>query len=189
MPKSEKTITERKTTDMHFENITYLKTGTVKQRLAFAVLTEERIMADLKLYDPLLVGTLPIGIDIETSDLDIICCWTNKDKFATHIHTLFGERRDFKLWENDTNNAVIARFSAGDFEIELFGQSIPTRQQSAYRHMIIEDGILQQKGSAFREQVIALKKQGYKTEPAFARLLNIKGDPYEALLNYKTAQV
>ncbi|TYS69311.1 DUF4269 domain-containing protein [Sutcliffiella horikoshii] len=29
---------------------------------------------------------------------------------------------------------------------------------------------------------MSLKQQGYKTEPAFCKLLNISGDPYEGLL-------
>ncbi|OBZ55281.1 alpha/beta hydrolase, partial [Bacillus cereus] len=33
-----------------------------------------------------------------------------------------------------------------------------------------------------REEVIRLKEQGLKTEPAFAQVLNIDGDPYEELI-------
>ncbi len=41
------------------------------------------------------------------------------------------------------------------------------------------------KSKAFRQEIIALKKQGYKTEPAFAMALGLKGDPYyKELLNY-----
>ena len=45
------------------------------------------------------------------------------------------------------------------------------------QHLIIEE-----QGEEFREQVIKLKLQGYKTEPAFAKLLGLKGDPYVAML-------
>jgi hypothetical protein len=50
--------------------------------------------------------------------------------------------------------------------------------------MITEFRILQLRGEEFRHDIIALKKSGLKTEPAFASLLGLSGDPYEALLNY-----
>ncbi|MBL1705198.1 DUF4269 domain-containing protein [Klebsiella pneumoniae] len=33
-----------------------------------------------------------------------------------------------------------------------------------------------------REEILRLKENGLKTEPAFAQVLNINGDPYEALI-------
>lgn len=48
--------------------------------------------------------------------------------------------------------------------------------------MLVEYKLLQQHGEDFRQQVVALKKAGIKTEPAFAKLLQLPGDPYEALL-------
>ncbi|MNL87641.1 hypothetical protein D3C87_2168830 [compost metagenome] len=51
--------------------------------------------------------------------------------------------------------------------------------------MIIEHKILQSKGENFRLKIIKLKQKGYKTEPAFGFLLDLKGNPYQELLNYK----
>jgi hypothetical protein len=48
--------------------------------------------------------------------------------------------------------------------------------------MEAERRLLQLGGSAAREQVLALKQAGLKTEPAFAAWLRLSGDPYEALL-------
>nr|WP_249665381.1 DUF4269 domain-containing protein [Mucilaginibacter sp. Bleaf8] len=59
---------------------------------------------------------------------------------------------------------------------------MPSQQQSAYRHLLIEHYLLQLHGESLRKQVISLKNQGYKTEPAFAMALNLEGDPYLALL-------
>ena len=53
-----------------------------------------------------------------------------------------------------------------------------------YLHMVIEYKILLQKGESFRQQVIALKQSGLKTEPAFAQLLGLPGNPYTALLEF-----
>lgn len=75
-----------------------------------------------------------------------------------------------------------ANFFINDFEFEIFGQNIPTELQNAYRHMLVEHKILQEAGGDFRTQIIELKRQGYKTEPAFAKLLALQGDAYEELL-------
>ena len=44
--------------------------------------------------------------------------------------------------------------------------------------------ILEKEGEEFRKQIINLKEKGWKTEPAFAKLLGLKEDPYLELLNY-----
>lgn len=48
--------------------------------------------------------------------------------------------------------------------------------------MLIEYKILEQQGEEFRKEILELKERGYKTEPAFALLLGLQGNPYEALL-------
>jgi GTP-dependent phosphoenolpyruvate carboxykinase len=48
--------------------------------------------------------------------------------------------------------------------------------------MVVEYKLLKRLGEPARETIIELKKSGYKTEPAFAKLLHIPGDPYEELL-------
>jgi hypothetical protein len=50
--------------------------------------------------------------------------------------------------------------------------------------MLIEHRLLLKHGEAFKNKVIELKQNGLKTEPAFAKLLGIEGDPYEELLKY-----
>ena len=48
--------------------------------------------------------------------------------------------------------------------------------------MMIEHNILSSNDEAFRQKIIYLKKQGLTTEQAFAKQLNLSGDPYEELL-------
>lgn len=43
------------------------------QQKAYQVITDHAILEKLAQYNPILVGTIPINIDIEESDLDIIC--------------------------------------------------------------------------------------------------------------------
>jgi len=48
--------------------------------------------------------------------------------------------------------------------------------------MIIENRILKEKGSKFKQRLKELKADGIKTEPAFAKLLGLHGNPYTELL-------
>ena len=87
-----------------------------------------------------------------------------------------------KTCEHQHILSVKASFRVAGFDIEIFGQDIPTQRQNAYRHMVLEHRLLRERGESFRQEIIRLKQQGYKTEPAFARLLGIEGDPYSGLL-------
>ena len=51
--------------------------------------------------------------------------------------------------------------------------------------MLVEHRILLERGKAVRQQIIAIKRQGMKTEPAFCLLLGLKNDPYWALLDFE----
>lgn len=170
--------------DINFEKLDYLKDGNPKQQQVYHLLTRHKVLERLKDFSPLLVGTIPINIDIDDSDLDIICCFKNKSYFEQHLKEVFGDCTDFKLWENTklASPAVVASFRIQGFLLEVFGQTIPTKQQNAYRHMLVEHKLLLQKGEGFRQNIIDLKRQGYKTEPAFALQLGLKGNPFEALL-------
>jgi hypothetical protein len=169
-----------------FTNISYLQSGTPLQQRAYNVLSEYGIMEKLTPYDPLLCGTIPINISVDGSDLDIICQWQNKDLFIAHLIALFSGYERFCIWENEAIEAVVASFVCKGIPVEIFGQDIPAINQNAYRHMMVEYKILMQHGETFRREIIALKEQGYKTEPAFAKLLALEGDPYVALLHYTT---
>ncbi|MCH5716228.1 DUF4269 domain-containing protein [Niabella hibiscisoli] len=168
---------------MQFHDISYLKNGTRRQQEVYTVLHQNKILETLQAFNPVLVGTIPINVDIENSDLDIICCFEDKNLFRDTILNLFKTSQDFSIREREgEEETIIAGFYADGFMVELFGQHIPCWQQSGYRHLLIEHRLLNKYGNTFREKVIALKNQGYKTEPAFAKLLGLQGDPYQALL-------
>ncbi|SFH29238.1 DUF4269 domain-containing protein [Pontibacter chinhatensis] len=168
----------------NFEDIAYLQSGNERQRAAYEVLLKYEVMQKLAPFDPLLAGTIPIGIDVAQSDLDIICCWKSKTDFRQALLLHFSACPGFVLRERAIRGqeSIVASFWLDDFEVEVFGQSTPSREQHAYRHMLVEYKLLQKYDEPLRQQVVHLKKQGVKTEPAFARLLNLPGDPYEALL-------
>lgn len=173
---------------MNFDNIEYLQYGNNKQRQVYSILMNNQILSKLKRFDPILVGTIPINIDIENSDLDIICCFADKQEFQKSITDNFSNERSFTIREQPSLGtlAIIANFFLDGFEIEIFGQSIPTKQQFAYRHLLIEHNLLNKNEEKFRQQIIELKRQGYKTEPAFALVLGLIGDPYTELLKFET---
>ena len=170
-----------------FDTIEYLNDGTPRQREAYRVLTEHAVLAKLEPFTPILVGTIPINIDIERSDLDIICYWTDRQVFYSALLESFHQEEDFSIRESSTpdRDVVVATFKIDDCELEIFGQNIPTRQQMGYRHMLIEHNLLIERGEDFRQQILALKRQGYKTEPAFGKLLGLGPDPYVELLAYE----
>jgi len=169
---------------INFKNIKYLKEGNNRQQIAFNELIELNILKDLSKYNPVLAGTIPIEIDLPESDLDIICECKNHKFFSKKIIYLYGDKNNFKISLKQFNGikSTVASFTGKSFKIEIFGQSIPIEKQNAYRHMIIEYKLLKEKGIKFKNEIIKLKKSGLKTEPAFAKLLGISGNPYIELL-------
>ena len=175
---------------MDFENLNYLKTGSPQQQKVFDVLESTKIMAVLQEFTPVLAGTFPIDIATDNSDLDIICFWKDKSDFIETLENHFGSIENFSIRELSISNqeTVVANFILENFDFEVFGQNVPVKRQFAFRHMVTEYEILKQKGEIFRQQIIELKKNGFKTEPAFAKLLQLPGDPYAALLEYKSSE-
>jgi len=168
----------------NFKNINYLKSGNQRQQKAFKTVTELNIFEKLKAFNPILVGTIPIEIDLPESDLDIICECSNHTNFSKTIIKLFNKKESFNVstYNFKEEKVTVAKFKFNNFDFEIFAQNLPTEKQDAYKHMLIEYQILNNNDSAFKEKIIALKTKGIKTEPAFAQLLQLKGDPYIELL-------
>lgn len=166
-----------------FKSIDYLRDGNDTQRSAYMAIRRLNILHDLKEYSPILCGTVPIDINIKDSDLDIIMevhdFSTFKEKVAMLYHTYHG----FRLKEVSINNtnSVVSNFRFAEFDFQLFAQPIKVDDQNAYRHMIIEH-YLMLNHPQLKKQVIQLKQLGMKTEPAFAKVLGLVGDPYDELL-------
>ncbi|MEK5024628.1 DUF4269 domain-containing protein [Paenibacillus sp. FSL M7-1046] len=166
-------------------NLAYLQQGTVLQREVYNLLQELRIMGLLADYEPLLAGTIPLGIQVEGSDLDLICEVHDPVRFTAEVHGYFGQWTGYSAVTRVVGAITRTKinFHAGGWPIELFGQAKPARQQNAWLHMLVEGRILDLLGESFREEIILLKSGGMKTEPAFAGLLKLEGDPYKALLD------
>ncbi|MCP4153163.1 MAG: DUF4269 domain-containing protein [bacterium] len=168
-----------------WKNPAYLKTGNPKQKNAFATLQKLNIFPLLDSFNPVLVGTIPIAIDTEDSDLDIINEVYEPGVFKETLTKHFRDSTNFSLYQDEIKGilSTIAHFDFDGFKIEVFGQPLPVEKQDAFRHMVVEHRILVLMGNGFKEKIIALKENGIKTEPAFGRLLGLDNDPYKALLD------
>jgi hypothetical protein len=171
----------------------YLLAGNKRQQLAYAALQNLGIWSTLSAFDPVLAGTVPLDIDIANSDLDILCAVdsTEMARFVGLLQAQYAHLPEFIVTQKLINQrpSVVCSFRFQEFEVEVFGQDCPTERQQAFRHMVVEDRVLQAGGEAWRAAVRRLKEQGLKTEPAFAKLLQLKGDPYESLLTLEGTSV
>lgn len=167
-----------------FSTIEYLRAGNPRQQEAYIVMTDMKIMDLLAPYHPILAGTIPLGIDLPSSDLDIICEVYDHKKFQRDMELLFGRYEDFRCKAKIVNGVMrtVANFSASGFPFEIFGQPVPVTRQNAYKHMVIEHRILEIAGAQASLEIQQRRRQGMKTEPAFADWLGLPGDPYAALL-------
>lgn len=73
-----------------FTEFSYLKQGNTKQRAAYDVLEKLKLFTFLNRYNSVLVGTIPIDIDIANSDLDIIYEVHEHDVFERTVESLYG---------------------------------------------------------------------------------------------------
>ena len=167
-------------------DLRYLLHGNQWQRRAYSLLHALDLWTLLAGFNPLLAGTIPLNIDIPGSDLDVLCEVTPAEtpRFSELLRTHYGHRPGFQLRQQTigAQASIIGSFRYRGREVEVFGQAVPTAQQNGFRHLLIEAAVLEAGGEAWRRAVRRLKKQGLKTEPAFARLLQLPGNPYEALL-------
>ena len=65
-----------------WRDLTYLLQGTATQQAAYYALEALRVFALLGAFDPMLVGTIPLDIDIPGSALDIVCYAADVNAFA-----------------------------------------------------------------------------------------------------------
>lgn len=168
----------------NWHDITYLKLGNERQKNTYSALNKLKIFKILREYDPTLVGTIPIEIDILESDLDIICEVYDLEEFEGLVIKSFNKYDNFRIGRQTVKGLLtsLSYFGYSNFLIEIFGQPKPVIEQNGYRHMIVEKKLLEISGESARKQMVKLKKLGLKTEPAFAEYFNLKGDPFDELL-------
>ena len=134
-------------------------------------------LQSLSEYSPQMAGTIPLGIATGGSDLDVVMQAHDFDKLANDILKCFPEGK-IKM----SSNNLTANFDHRKLPVEFYAEKTLPIEQKAYRHLRIEGRLLKLLGSDFKNQIIKLKSDGLKTEPAFGKLLNLS-HPYEQLLD------
>ncbi len=146
-------------------------------------LADSRVLAALAAFDPHVAGTPPLGLDLPDSDIDILCHAPDADAFCTIAWFACAGFEDFTMhqWRSG-GRPVIARFRAQGWAFELFASPEPVTAQAGWRHFIVERRLLGLGGDRLRDAVMTARREGLKTEPAFAKILGLRGDPYAAIL-------
>ncbi|MBR0650789.1 DUF4269 domain-containing protein [Roseomonas terrae] len=156
---------------------------------AIAALEAADVFGRLEPFGPLLIGTFPLGLAVVGSDLDIACHLPDPAASRQSIRAAFGAETGLRdrLFTLGGQPTLVLGFEAGGHAIEIFGQPVPPRDQFGHRHLRAEHFLLWRHGEPLRLAVRALKRQGMKTEPAFAAALGLPaGDPYVQLLEHAT---
>ena len=168
-----------------FRGLARLSNASSRGLAAANIIRQYCILDILTDFDPVIVGTLPIGIDTATSDVDILCHVPDLEVFCTFVTMKLGTFDLFSCRHRPATmhvgTAVVVNFACDDLPIEIFATSCPSAEQYGFIHMLVEARILALMGDTFAQKVRALKQAGVKTEPAFAQVLGISGDPYIAL--------
>jgi hypothetical protein len=146
-------------------------------------LARTAVLARLAAFDPHVAGTPPLGIDLPSSDIDILCHAPDPHAFAETVCRGCAVLSGFAVHQwRGAQRPVVARFTAEGWAFELFGSPEPVAAQPGWRHFLVERRLLAIGGDRLRAAILALRHAGAKTEPAFAQLLGLAGDPYAELL-------
>lgn len=164
----------------------------------FDAIKESNVLTKMQLFNPLVCGTFPLGINNDNSDVDICLTYSNENHFTTELLKNFSHCEDFKLQDTTvaSGRALIATFKVKQIQFELFGQSLMSEKQNSYQHFQAEEKILKYSNyipnvdkGIFKEKLLAARALGFKTEPAFAKVLNLKTDAFEEVLQLNKVSI
>lgn len=151
-----------------------------KKDRAQRAIDEIAILESLKPFQAAVVSTIFVELDLDASDIDIICCYADPADYLSSLSDLFENYDGFQICQN--GEVIIANFWFCGFEFEIYATSLEVQQQAAYRHYKIMERLTAEGGPNFKRSIRQLKSQGLKTEPAICEYLHISGNPYEAIL-------
>jgi hypothetical protein len=147
-------------------------------------LAECAVQEALARFDPRIVGTPPLGLDLPDSDIDVVCFAPDAHTFVDAVWCNFSGAPGFTVKQLlRLPKPVVASFEVAGWRIELYAETTPVERQRGWRHFAVERRLLTLGGKDLTAAVLTLRQQGMKTEPAFAAALNLRGDPYLVLLD------
>lgn len=151
---------------------------------ARAILERGAVFRRLADFDPRWVGSIPLDIHGPGADADIACSGgSDLAAFAGALKAAFAE---YGARVTDNVHAgepsIIARFELEGLPVEIYGRSRPVETHESYVHWLAEHRLLTLASGRLRDDVRAAKAAGLKTEPAFAKVLGLGGDPHAELL-------
>jgi hypothetical protein len=163
-------------------------TGTMRvrndRRSYERALAECDVLGRLAPFDPRVAGTPPLGLDLPDSDIDVLCFAPDARAFTDAVWHNFSNAPAFTVKQLMREPMpVVASFDVAGWRIEIYGEAAPVDQQRGWRHFAVERRLLALGGEHLAVAVLAQRRQGMKTEPAFAAVLGLRGDPYLALLD------
>jgi len=148
-------------------------------------LTRSCALPLLRAHDPLIAGTLPLGLAVDTSPVEVLFRADDRAEAERFLRLTFGDLPGFEVCRMDRAGvpSLVARFVFSDVPFELCAQPVDAVRQTAFRHFQVEALLLKVHGAAFRARVSEQRRSGMSTESAFAGVLGLRGDPLEALLH------
>jgi len=149
----------------------------------WAILEALALPQVLAAFDARIIGTPPLGLDLPTSDIDVICDVRDVEKFTETVRAIFGKETGFAIERRGgPARPVVVNFVREGWPIEIYAVDQPTLEQPGWLHFDVEQRLLALGGKSLKEAVRQRRIDGAKTEPAFADALALKGDPYMALM-------
>lgn len=171
-------------------SIDYLQNGSTRQQRAYASLRELDILSRLASFStdglgeaPALVGSLPLDLALDSSDIDIVVYATDLKSFGTVLKSEFGELEGFRSSRGIVLGVptLMTEFIFSGETYEIFSQATLVPRQNAVIHLLVEERLLNLGGPEFRRQIVDERQLGAKTEIAFGNVLGL-ADPYRELL-------
>lgn len=145
------------------------------------------LLERLSEFHPVVIGTPPLGIATCDSDIDVACTASDLERFSQFVEEAYGHLDEFsaRYYELRGEPTVLTSFDSENWSVELFCQSVSTEDQWGFRHFRVEQRILALQPD-LRTEIRRLKERGLKTEPAFAEVLGLSGEPYRSVLELET---
>lgn len=149
----------------------------------WSAVSNSKILNHFKSHYPLIAGTFPLGVNIPTSDVDVLLYSDNLQALEEKLKNQYSNQSDFEISQTEVDGlpTLICQFNWENVPFEVFAQKRHPVKQKAYRHFLIEERLLKLGGDHFYQKVLSARGGGLKTELAFGKVLGLD-NPYEELL-------